>query len=100
MAFRSRNDLIRILLFAGIAALCATAQSDPTTLLSEADLLADQGNWQRARQLYASAEAEFKRIGDHRKELHARFGRLHGDAEAGSYSAVREQLLVDMRDPV
>src|SRR4051794_10233641 len=100
MAFRSRNGLLRMFLVAGIAALCAKAQSDPSALLLQADLFADQGNWQRAHQLYASAEAEFKGIGDHRQELYARFGRLHGDAEVGSYSAVREKVIADMQDPV
>ena len=85
---------------AGMVA-CASGQAQtPSELLSEADRLADQGNWFRAAPLYAKAEREFQRAGDRRNELYAKFGRLHGDTEAGLYRATRAQVVLDLTDPL
>src|SRR4051794_8673395 len=99
MAPDPRKDRFRIVLISVIVALCANAQSDPSIMLAEADRYADQGNWQRARELYSTAEKVFQQNGDHRNELYARFGRQHGDAEASSYKAVREKVVIDLDDP-
>ena len=73
----------------------------PSELLSQADRLAEQGNWYKAAPLYAKAEKEFERAGDRRNELYARFGRLHWEAESGSYRATRPgQVMRDITDSV
>jgi CHAT domain-containing protein len=95
-----RSAFIRIFLIAWVTLSAIRAQTDPASFLAEADRLADQGNWSRARELYATAEVGFARSGDHRHELYARFGRLHGDAEAGSYGTVRQLVVRDLADTV
>ena len=75
------------------------ADPDPGALLTEADRLADLGNWVKAGPLYAQAEQQFHSRGDVRQELYAKFGRLHRDIETGSYSAVGEELENDLQDP-
>lgn len=82
-----------------MASTCGHAQT-PSELLSEADRLADQGNWFRAAPLYAKAEKGFQRAGDRRNELYAKFGRLHGDTEAGLYRATRAQVVLDLTYPL
>ena len=72
----------------------------PSELLSQADRLADKGNGFRAAPLYAKAEREFQGVGDRRNELYAKFGRLRGEAETGSYKAVRSQVMRDLADSV
>jgi hypothetical protein len=72
----------------------------PSDLLSQADRLAEQGNWFKAAPLYAKAEKEFQRGGDRRNELYAKFGRLHWEAESGSYRATRAQVVRSMTDPL
>jgi tetratricopeptide (TPR) repeat protein len=94
-----RSEFLRMIVAAGLSLSALRAQVDATTLLADADRLADQGNWSSARAIYATAEAEFRRAGDHRHELYARFGRLHGDAEAGSYETVRQFVVRDLSDP-
>jgi CHAT domain-containing protein len=96
----SRSEFLRIVLVTGVTLSAVRGQTDPTSLLADADRLADQGNWSRAREIYATAEAEFTRAGDHRHALYARFGRLHGDAEAGSYETVRQVVVQDLADNV
>jgi hypothetical protein len=85
---------------AGMVACASGHAQTPSELLSEADRLADQGNWFRAAPLYAKAEKEFQRAGDRRNELYAKFGRLHGDTEAGLYRATRAQVVLDLTDPL
>jgi hypothetical protein len=85
---------------AGMVASTSGHAQAPSELLSEADRLADQGNWFRAAPLYAKAEKEFQRAGDRRNELYAKFGRLHGDTEAGLYRATRAQVVLDLTDPL
>jgi CHAT domain-containing protein len=75
----------------GFATVAVNAQMG-ADLLAQADRLADQGNWARARSIYSDAEAEFHRLSDRRNELLAKLGRLHGDVQAGSYQATREQV--------
>src|ERR1700744_2828339 len=74
--------------------------ADPDALLSQADHLAEIGNSIKARPLYAQAEQEFRSRGDTKKELHAKLGRLHGEVESVSYSAVSEELERDLANPV
>src|SRR5580658_2725265 len=71
----------------------------PSELLSQADRIADHGNWFRAAPLYAKAEKEFQRAGDRRNELYAKFGRLRGETESGAYKSVRATVVHDMADP-
>ena len=85
---------------AGMVASTSGHAQTPSELLSEADRLADQGNWFRAAPLYAKAEKGFQRAGDRRNELYAKFGRLHGDTEAGLYRATRAQVVLDLTDPL
>src|ERR1700722_9859744 len=81
-----------------MASTCGYAQTT-SELLSQADRIADQGNWFRAAPLYAKAEKEFQRVGDRRNELFAKFGRLRGETESGAYRAVRTTVVRDMADP-
>jgi CHAT domain-containing protein len=74
--------------------------ADPDALLSQADHLAEIGNSIKARPLYAQAEQEFRSRGDTKKELYAKFGRLHREVESGSYSAISEELERDLANPV
>src|SRR5271165_2891629 len=85
---------------AGIMALTCLHAQTASELLSQADRLAEQGNWFGAGPLYAKAEKECQRTGDRRNELYARFGRLHREAESGSYRATRAQVVRDITDPV
>jgi len=73
--------------------------ADATALLREADRYADAGNWVAARDLYAQAEQGFGASGDTRNELYAKFGRMHRDVEAGSYSTVSRELQADLTKP-
>jgi CHAT domain-containing protein len=90
---------VQIVALAALASVCGYAQS-PSDLLSQADRFADEGNWFKARSLYANAESEFQRTGDHRNELCAKFGRLHGDAESGSYQATRDEVVRELSNPL
>ncbi len=74
--------------------------SEPEQILSQADKLAELGNWDKARDLYAQAEQQFHVRGDTRNELYAKFGRLHRDVESGSYAAVLQQVEADLKNPV
>ena len=85
-SFRStavRNVGMFVLINPGFAPICAHDQT-AADLLSQADHFAHQGDWYDAGPLYAKAEAEFRRTGDNRNELYAKFGRLHRDVESGS----------------
>src|SRR5277367_3264106 len=73
--------------------------ADATSLLREADKYADAGNWVAARDLYAQAEQAFRASGDARNELYAKFGRMHRDVEAGSYSTVSREIQADLAKP-
>jgi CHAT domain-containing protein len=77
-----------------------SAAAGPDDLLARADHLAEVGNSVRARPLYAEAEQQFRARGDTRKELYAKFGRLHRDVESGSYKAIAEELDRDLRNPI
>ena len=81
------------------AALRARA-ADAGELLRTADRFADAGNWEAAREPYAQAEQAFRARGDKRNELYAKFGRLHRDVEAGSYSRVLRELQADLANSV
>jgi len=85
---------------AGMMASTSGHAQTPNDLLSQADRLAEQGNWFKAAPLYAKAEKGFQQAGDHRSELRARFGRLHWEAESGSYRATRDQVVRDITDPL
>jgi CHAT domain-containing protein len=79
--------------------MCVCGQTG-SELLAQADRLAEQGNWFRAAPLYTKAEGEFRRASDRRNELFAKFGRLRGETECGSYKAARLQVVGDLADPV
>ena len=87
-----------VVLLAGLA--LPQAASDPKQLLSQADSLAELGNWDRARDLFAQAEQEFRAEGDIRDALYAKFGRLHRDVESGSYTAVLQEIEADLKNPI
>jgi hypothetical protein len=87
------------LLVLGILGLTCLYGQTGTDLLVQADHLADQGNWSKARPIYANAEAEFQRLGDRRNELFAKLGRLHGDVQAGSYRTAREEVVRTLAEP-
>ena len=91
--------VLRIAASCLLAAIYLRAQT-ANDLISEADRIADQGNWFRAGPLYAKAEEECKDAGDRRNEMYAKFGRLRGEAEKGSYRTVRAQVARDLQDPV
>jgi len=74
--------------------------ADVGDLLRMADQYADANNWSAAREPYAQAEAAFRERGDKRNELYAKFGRLHRDVEAGSYSKVLTEVQADLANPV
>src|SRR5579871_3372144 len=78
----------------------ASAVEDGAVLLRDADRYADAGNWTSARDLYARAERAFHQSGDTRNELYAKFGRLHRDVEAGSYSIALREVEADIAKPV
>src|SRR5450631_4059179 len=81
------------LLVLGILGLTCLCGQTATDVLAQADRLAEQGNWSKARPIYANAEAQFQRRGDRRNELYAKLGRLHGDVQAGSYGTAREEVV-------
>jgi len=85
---------------AGMVTSASAHAQTPTELLSQADRLANQGDWFRAAPLYAKAEKEFQGAGNRRNELYAKFGRLHGDTEAGLYRATRARVVLDLTDPL
>jgi CHAT domain-containing protein len=68
-------------------------------LLAKADAFANQGNWYKAAPLYAEAEIAFRKGGDNRNALYAKFGRLHRDVESGAYRAVHDEVSRDLADP-
>ena len=93
-----RNVGMFVLILPGFAPICANAQT-AADLLSQADHFAHQGDWYDAGPLYAKAEAEFRRTGDNRNELYAKFGRLHRDVESGSYRTVRAEVVKALGSP-
>ena len=91
---RARVELLALVIL-GLTHLHAQTAND---LLVQADRLAEQGSWSKARPIYANAEAEFQRVGDRRNEIYAKLGRLHGDVQAGSYRATREEVVRTLDD--
>ena len=87
----------------GVLALIAghgAVAADPEALLSQADHYADVGNSVKARQLYAQAEVQFHSLGDTRREMYAKFGRLNREVQTGSYFAVQDEVGKDLLKPV
>lgn len=78
----------------------ALPSEDGVPLLRDADRYADAANWTSARDLYARAERAFHQSGDTRNELYAKFGRLHRDVEAGSYSSALREVESDLMNPI
>jgi CHAT domain-containing protein/tetratricopeptide (TPR) repeat protein len=74
--------------------------TDPEALLKEADRLAELGNLNRARDLYAEAETLFGQNGDRAKMFHAKFGRLRRDVEKGPYDSYLQLIAESLIDPV
>lgn len=89
-----------LLAFSVLLAPPMRAATDPETLLKEADRLAELGNLNRARDLYAEAEALFEQGGDRAKMFHARFGRLRRDVEKGPYDSYLQLIGESLVDPV
>lgn len=94
----ARTGCTVMLIAAGLSPWCVHAQTAPE-LLSQADRLADQSNWHSAGPLYAKAEAQYRRAGDLRNELYAKFGCLHREVEEGSYRTVRAEVLKALVSP-
>ena len=65
-----------------------------------AERFGEQGDWYSAGALYAQAEAEYRQAGDLRNELYAKFGRLRREVAAGSYRAVRAEVVQDLAKPI
>ena len=97
---RRRLGVAAKMIAAGMTVFSSGYAQTPSELLSQADRLADHGNWFRAAPLYAKAEKEFQRTGDRRSELYAKVGRLHGDTGARLYRATRAQVVLDLTDPL
>jgi hypothetical protein len=89
-----------LLAFSVLLAPPMRAATDPEGLLKEADRLAELGNLNRARDLYAEAEALFEQGGDRAKMFHARFGRLRRDVEKGPYDSYLQLIAESLTDPV
>jgi tetratricopeptide (TPR) repeat protein len=68
-------------------------------IMTRAERFAEQGNMYSAAALYAQAETEFRQAGDLRNELYAKFGRLRREVAAGSYRAVRAEVVQDLAKP-
>ena len=67
--------------------------------MAKADGFANQGNWYKAAPLFGEAEAAFRKSGDTRNALYAKFGRLHRDVESGAYRAVHDEVTRDLVNP-
>jgi hypothetical protein len=93
----ARQALVLCFIFVNL--IFSLGAGDAVVLLRDADRYADAGNWNAARDLYAQAEQAFRGAGDARNELYAKFGRMHRDVEAGSYSRVSQELQVDLAKP-
>jgi hypothetical protein len=96
MAARNPIAIMTLAFFA----LSRAGATDASEMLNQADRFADAGNWNKARDLYARGEELFRAQGDTRGELYAKFGRLHRDVEAGSYSRVLKQVELDLANPI
>src|ERR1700733_14923889 len=81
-----------------MASTCGYAQT-PRELLSQANGIADQGNWFRAALLYAKAEKKLQETCDPRNELYVKFCRLRGETESGACRSVRVIVVRDMAGP-
>jgi CHAT domain-containing protein len=86
--------------FMGASFLTDCLAAGAVEMLRSADRFADAGNWAAARDLYAEAEMAFRKQGDARNELYAKFGRMHRDVEEGSYSQVAREIRADLARPV
>ena len=83
-----------------LSAVSVVLAQNASDLLAKADAFANQGNWFKAAPLYAEAEAAFRKTGDTRNALYAKFGRLHRDVESGAYRAVHDEVSRDLANPV
>jgi hypothetical protein len=84
------RKIVGLIAAALLAATSLTAQS-PADLLAQADELAVHGKSSKAQPLYLQAETEFRKAGDSRNEMYARFGILKYNVQLGSYTASREE---------
>lgn len=82
-----------------LSVVTAVFAQNAADLLAKADGFANRGNWYKAAPLYAEAEAAFRKAGDTRNALYAKFGRLHRDVESGAYRAVHDEVSRDLADP-
>jgi CHAT domain-containing protein len=82
-----------------LSVVTAASAQNAADLLAKADGFANQGNWYKAAPLYAEAEIAFRKAGDTRNALYAKFGRLHRDVESGAYRAVHDEVTRDLVNP-
>lgn len=90
--------MITVVLAAAAAGAPARAQN-PAQLLKEADHLGVLGNWEKARPLFAQAEAIYQSRHDVRNALYAKLGRLHADLESSSYVDMSDYLSQELSTP-
>ncbi len=76
------------------------ANSDPHSLLAEADRLAWLFNWPAAGPLYEEAERLFTQEGDAQNALHAKVGRVRSQAETMSFVDLSEYLTTELENPI
>lgn len=111
MWFRKSNEnntvargaaMFRLPVFAFILSVligtCVQAQT-PAELVAHADQLAERSDWHDAGPLYEKAEVAYRKTGDTKNELYAKFGRLHRDLADGSYRAVRAETVKTLANP-
>src|SRR5689334_6473745 len=82
-----------------LSVLTTVFAQNAADLLAKSDGFANQGNWYKAAPLYGEAEAAFRKSGDTRNALYAKFGRLHRDVESGAYRAVHDEVTRDLVNP-
>src|ERR1700743_815286 len=82
-----------------LSVVTAVFAQNAADLLAKADGCATHRNWDKAAPLYGEAEAAFRKSGDTRNALYAKFGRLHRDVESGAYRAVHDEVTRDLVNP-
>jgi hypothetical protein len=73
---------------------------DAGQLIAAADRLAWVGNWTAAAPLYARAELLGTQSGDVKATIHARVGRIRGQAETLPLIQVSQLLAVELENPI
>jgi CHAT domain-containing protein/tetratricopeptide (TPR) repeat protein len=84
----SRRALLWLAALLLASAFGQSSESDPKTLLEEAEKLVLLNNWIRARPLFAKAEKLFEGAGDARNALYCKVSRLRADVHRMPFSEV------------